>query len=60
MEAALGEADYLVDDAFSVTDIIVGYTINWGRRQGLLETLPNLRGYLDRLFERPHCRLNPE
>ncbi|HJM94203.1 MAG: glutathione S-transferase family protein [Alphaproteobacteria bacterium] len=47
--------DYLVEERFTVTDIIVGWTVNWGRRQGLLEGLSGLSAYLDRLFERPHC-----
>ena len=60
VEAALAEADYLVDNRFSVTDIIVSYTLNWGRRQDLLGDLPNLGKYLERLFERPHCTLSRE
>ena len=60
LERALADADYLVDNRFSVTDIIVGYTVNWARRQGLLDGSPNLQAYLQRLFQRPHCTLNPE
>jgi glutathione S-transferase len=55
----LGDAQYLVDGKFSVTDIIVSYTLNWARRQGLLGDYPNLKAYLQRLFQRPHCTLNP-
>ena len=53
IDRALGDADYLVGNRFTVADIIVGYTVNWGRRQGVLDDLA-------RLFERPHCTLNPE
>ena len=49
--------DYLVGDGFSVTDIIVGWTVNWGRRQGLLDGMVGLENYLKRLLERPHCAL---
>lgn len=55
----LGGAQYLVDDRFSVTDIFVGYTVSWGREDGLLAEFPNLLSYLDRLLDRPHCPLNP-
>lgn len=53
----LSEQEYLVDDRFTVTDIIVSWTVNWGRRQGLLNDLTGLQAYLKRLFERPHCAL---
>ena len=58
MDAALGETDYLVEGRFAVTDIIAGYTVNWGRKQGLLDGLTNLQAYLDRLFAREHCTLD--
>lgn len=59
-ESALADQEFLVENRFSVTDIIMGYTVNWARRADLLGDFPNLRRYLDRLFERPHCTLNPE
>jgi glutathione S-transferase len=49
--------DYLVGNRFSVTDILVGSTLNWGNNQGLLEHTPNLQAYLARLKERPDCTL---
>jgi len=58
MNGVLGKNDYLVEDRFTVTDIIVGWCVNWGRRQGHLGDFPNLMGYLDRLFARPHCTFN--
>jgi glutathione S-transferase len=57
LEAVLGETDYLVEDRFTVTDIIVGYTINFGREQGLVAEFPNLLAYLERLLQREHCTL---
>lgn len=57
---ALAESDYLVGNTFSVTDIIVSWAINWARRMHHLNEMDNLSRYLDRLFARPHCRLNPE
>ena len=49
--------DYLVENRFTVTDIIVSWTVNWGRRQGLLDGMSGLHAYLERLFERSHCAL---
>jgi glutathione S-transferase len=57
LDDVLGKTDYLVEDRFSATDIIVGYTISWGQEQGLLSGFPNLLAYLERLLEREHCTL---
>ena len=57
LDNVLAGSDYLVDNRFSVTDILVGFTVNWGNAVGLLEQTPNLQKYLARLKERPHCTL---
>ena len=53
MSAVLGETDYLVEGRFTVTDIIVGYTLSFGEEQGLLTGFANLEAYLERLSLRP-------
>lgn len=60
VNSALADDDYLVANRFSVTDIIVGWPVNWARRMKYLDGMDNLSRYLDRLFARPHCHLNPE
>lgn len=57
LEKVLSKTDYLVGNRFSITDLLVGFTLNWGKGAGLLEEMPNLQKYLDRLKERPHCTL---
>lgn len=57
LERVLANASFLIDDQFSVTDIFVGYTLNWGCEFGLLDQRPNLLAYLERLFARQHCTL---
>jgi len=57
LDKVLESTDFLVDNKFSVADILVGFTLNWGNMMGLLEQTPNLQKYLDRLKERPHCTL---
>ena len=57
MDAALAEADYLVANRFSVTDIIVSYTVLWGTEEKWLGDHRNLLAYLDRLRAREHCPL---
>lgn len=58
LDKSMEGKDYLVANRFSVTDILVGFTLNWGNLMGLLEQTPNLRRYRERLLERPHCTLN--
>lgn len=57
LDRVLAEADYMIGNRFSVTDILVGFVVNWGNGVGLLEQTPNLQKYLDRLKQRPHCTL---
>ncbi|MBT6274235.1 MAG: glutathione S-transferase family protein [Chromatiales bacterium] len=57
LDAHLAQHDFLVGDRFSVTDIIVGWCVNWGRRQGHLDECPALRRYVERLLARPLCAL---
>tara|TARA_Y100000991_G_scaffold211602_1_gene194404 strand:+ start:353 stop:955 length:603 start_codon:yes stop_codon:yes gene_type:complete len=57
LEQHLAKQDCLLDEQFSLTDIIVGWTINWSRKSGLLETRPALQTYLAKLFERPQVAM---
>ncbi len=53
----LSNQQFLLGDAFSLTDIIVGWTVNWARKASLLKSRPALQHYLERLFAREHCAL---
>ena len=57
LDKVLADTEYLVGNRFSMTDILVGFVINWGNLAGLIEQTPNLQKYLVRLKERPHCTL---
>ena len=57
LDKVLEDKEYLVGDRFSVTDILVGFVLNWGNGMGLLDKTPNLQKYLERLKARPHCSL---
>lgn len=57
LEEYLSRHDFLIEDKFSVTDIVVGWCVNFGRRQGHLDHYPALTGYVDRLLDRPLCTL---
>jgi len=57
LERVLSDKKFLVDDRFSVTDILVSYTVHWGYDDGLIDDFPNLIAYLERLYERESCTL---
>ena len=57
LDKVLADTDYLVGNQFSVTDILVGFTVNWGNGVKLLKKTPNLQEYLARLKARPACTL---
>ncbi len=59
LDKALKDREYLVGDAFSVTDIIVAFTANWGRGTGLNAEVPSVNRWLDTLYRRPHCTIKP-
>jgi glutathione S-transferase len=53
VERALDGHEFLVGDRFSAADVLCGELLTVGRRLGLVEGLPNLSAYLDRLADRP-------
>ena len=57
VDHALENNDYLVDNRFSVTDIIVGFTISWANYYELIAPFENLQAYLTRLYQQPNCTI---
>jgi glutathione S-transferase len=57
LDAYLAANEYLVENRFTVTDIIVGYTLNFGDEFGWNQDLTNIAAYLERLYAREHCTL---
>lgn len=53
IEATIGDRGYLVDNAFSVADIVVGSVLGFARTAELLELPAGLVPYVDRLEARP-------
>ena len=53
IEAALGDDDYLVDNSFSVADIVVGSVLGFARTGELTELPAGVVPYVDRLEARP-------
>jgi len=44
---------YIIDNKFSVADIIIGYTLNWANSRDLLASYTQLTRYLAALKDRP-------
>jgi glutathione S-transferase len=60
LDAWLDGKSFLIDDRFSVTDVIAGYTVNWARLAGLMAECANLRAYNERLMAFSNCTLMSE
>ena len=58
LEAALADSDYLINNKFSVTDIIVGWTCHFAQGLGgYNDGFDNINAYVARLMRRPKCAL---
>ena len=55
LDRALRGRDWLIENRFSVTDIIVGYPVCWAQVLGHTVGLETLNAYAARLLARPHC-----
>jgi len=58
IEAALAGNDYLINDKFSMADIIVGWTCHFAHGlDGYNDGFDNINAYVSRLMQRPKCVL---
>jgi len=55
LDEHLGGRTWLVGERFSITDIFVGYALNWARLADLTARLPNVEAYCERLLSMPLC-----
>lgn len=53
LEKALSGRRFLLGDAFSVADVMVGATLAWGKAMRVVDGVPTVEAYLARLRERP-------
>ncbi|HST45093.1 MAG TPA: glutathione S-transferase family protein [Luteimonas sp.] len=56
LDAAMGGRDWLVGDAFTIADLMMGSVLRIAHRLDLLSAHPRLAGYHDRCVDRPACR----
>ncbi len=45
--------EYLVGETVTVADFVAAYTLDWANEVSLLEGLPLLRAYMERMYARP-------
>jgi glutathione S-transferase len=53
MEKHLQGRSFLVGDRATVADFVAAYTLDWANEVHLLEPLPGLRAYMERMYSRP-------
>lgn len=53
VDARLQGREYLVGSRFSVADLIVAWTLDWGTMQQWLSDFPGLVQYVERIYQRP-------
>jgi glutathione S-transferase len=44
---------FIVGDAITAADCVTGYLMDWANENGLLDGMPNLQAYLERMYTRP-------
>jgi glutathione S-transferase len=57
MDAHLRGRSFLVGDHATVADLVAAYTLDWADEVHLLDELPGLRAYMERMYARPKAPL---
>ena len=57
IEEHLMDRVFMLGDSFTLTDIFIGWTVNWARKSDFLCETPNLEKYLQDLFQRSNIKL---
>jgi glutathione S-transferase len=57
MEKHMEARCFLVGDAVTVADLVAAYTLDWANEVKLLDGLPHLRAYMERMYSRPKAPL---
>lgn len=46
---------FIVGDNITVADCVTAYVLDWGKENGLIDSFPNLKAYLERMYARPRA-----
>jgi glutathione S-transferase len=52
LERHMEGRQFIVGDRVTVADCVTAYLMDWANEEHLLDGLPNLRAYLDRMYAR--------
>ncbi|KVQ40899.1 glutathione S-transferase [Burkholderia cepacia] len=55
LEKHLEGREFIVGDTLTVADCVTAYLIDWAGECNLIESFPQLRAYLERLYARPNA-----
>jgi glutathione S-transferase len=55
LEEHLKSRQFLVGNTVSIADFIMAYTLDWANEIQLLDSFPNLKNYMTRMYTRPHA-----
>ena len=55
LEAHMQGRRFVVGDSVTVADLILAYTLDWANEVGLLDGLPELKSYMERMYARPNA-----
>src|SRR5918999_1649719 len=55
LEKHMQGRQFVACDSVSVADFVLGYTLNWGNEDKLLNGCPQLLAYMKRMYARPHA-----
>jgi glutathione S-transferase len=53
LEEHMQGRSFVVGDGLTVADLVLAYTLDWANEIELLDGLPQLQGYLKRMYDRP-------
>ncbi|MBP1873951.1 glutathione S-transferase [Ensifer adhaerens] len=53
LESHMDGRTFVVGDRISIADCVTVYVIDWGNEVGLIDSCPNLKAYLERMYARP-------
>jgi glutathione S-transferase len=55
LEAHMKGREFLMGNSATIADFVTAYTLDWGNEVQLLESCPNLKAYLTKMYARPHA-----
>jgi glutathione S-transferase len=55
LEAHMRDREYVVGDHVTLGDFVLAYTLDWGNEVKLLGDCPQLKAYMERMYQRPNA-----